>query len=563
MPLPRLFIGSSAEGRPIADAIQASLKHVCNSTVWHQGVFEPGKGYLESLTNEVQKYDFGVLVFTPDDRTESRNAAFDAPRDNVLIELGLFIGAIGRSRTFAVCQEDANIKIPSDLAGVSLVPFGDPKESSLLAAVGPACFTITGVIQSLGSRQISATPSPRPISAQPRGVIEIEVSRRTEAAKDIVGVDAEPPSLDLWYSQIRPVLHQSATYTTPTYWLDANLSILDWNPAFDLIFSEITPLLRYRHVNDFIARLANYEAVFNHGRAFTRRVHAGQSPTCDTETLLYRSSRYGDVAMLKVAAQLHDSDGNLKGWAVSLLPRQLDWDSFQRDLESRISEVKLWEGYAPSYDKILLGFPPYQQLLRDVASAVPDTANKVLDGGSGSGNIADLLLRRGFDVTSLEPNAAMISKMRERRFDPIRHKVLKASAEDLEKLRGIENCSFDAVTLSNVLYCVDDPFACLTGIHRVLKPDGMIGLSTTHEGVSLDRLLAAIKRYLVTNGTYEKLRDDYDRVYESNKTIERTIARRVSADKYRQMVKAAGFEITRDEEFTYEGAVMLLHARRK
>jgi ubiquinone/menaquinone biosynthesis C-methylase UbiE len=560
--LPYVFIGSSSEGKRIAQAIQASLSTVCNSIVWNQGFFEPGKGYLENLTNELLKFDFAILVFTPDDRIDSRNVQSEAPRDNVLIELGLFIGSIGRSRTFAVCQEDVDVKIPSDLAGVTLIPFRKSGKGPLLAAVGPACYTISSVVQSLGVRQAAAAAlPPTPPAAAPQD-LEAEAQKRAQAEKGIVGANAAPPSVDLWYDQLRPVLHESTQYTTPTYWLDADLNVLDWNLAFDLVFAELTPILRYRHVNEFIARLANYDAVFNHARAFSKRIYAGEVLWCDTETLVYRSRSYGDVTMLKVAAQLHDPEGNLKGWVVSLLIRQIDWDSFQRDLQCRINDEKLWNGYAPAYDRILLGFPPYERLLKDVSAIIPDSAVCVLDIGAGTGNSTKALLDRGFFVTSLEPNASMINKMRARRFDPVHHKVMKASAEDLNTLRGLEDQSFDGVTLVNVLYCLDDPFACLTGIHRVLKSGGFVGLSTTHARVSLDPLLAAIKSHLISSGTYESLKEDYERLYDSNKQIERTIARRVTAEKYREMVEDAGFEIIKIEEFTYVDAVMLIHARK-
>src|SRR3712207_8203503 len=41
-----------------------------------------------------------VLVLTPDDLVQSRSADLSGPRDNIVFELGLFMGRLGRGRTF-------------------------------------------------------------------------------------------------------------------------------------------------------------------------------------------------------------------------------------------------------------------------------------------------------------------------------------------------------------------------------------------------------------------------------------------------------------------------------
>src|SRR5262249_4033098 len=152
-----------------------------------------------------------------------------------------------------------------------------------------------------------------------------------------------------------------------------------------------------------------------------------------------------------------DAHGELKGWVVSLLLRQIDWELLQRDLEEHISEDKLWGVYSAAYDRILQQFPPYQKLLNDVVSVVPDNARRVLDVGAGTGNSTKALLDRGHFVVSLEQNAVMIDRMRARKLDPTRHRVVKASAADLNNLRGLEDRSFNAAILVNVLYSLDDP----------------------------------------------------------------------------------------------------------
>jgi ubiquinone/menaquinone biosynthesis C-methylase UbiE len=560
---PYVFIGSSSEGLEIAQALQQGIRDTCESHVWHQGVFEPGQNTLETLVTSVTKYDFAILVFSPDDAINSRKVQSNAPRDNVLIELGLFVGVLGRQRTFVVFDRGGQLKIPTDLAGVTLLDYERPNKGNWQSALGPACASIRDAVRRQRKREYDKVEFP-PLEAVPPAdeIADRVAEQRMQTHEDILGAAAAPPGLDRWYAQLRPVIHQSASYTTPTYFLDTDLNILDWNIAFDLLFQEIAARLQYQHVNALIARLLNYDEVFTHARQFTEEVRKGYLPFVDTERLMYRSRRYGDVSFMKVATQLHTPAGELQGWSVALLPETIDWPLFCNDIEQRIHAEKMWSVYASAYDRILLQFPPYTQLLKDVGSVIPDVAGHVIDIGAGTGNSTKALLDRGFRVTSVEFSPTMIDCMRAKKFDATKHRIVKARAETIGELRSIEPESFDAATLVNVLYSVDQPLSCLTGVHRILRPGGVMGLSTTHSKVKLRPLLDSIRDHLEKNDALIANARAYNRLREINKEIERTIARRYSVEEYVEMVENAGFKILRCDEFTYEGAVMLLHARK-
>lgn len=148
MTRPSVFIGSSSEGLRVAQNVKAQLSNDVEVTIWHEGVFGLNQGTLESLLNALDTFDFAVLVLTPDDLIESRKRNTQSPRDNVLFECGLFLGRLGRERTFIVYDADKEIKIPSDLAGVTLATFrGNRKDGNLLAAVEEACFKIRNSIE--------------------------------------------------------------------------------------------------------------------------------------------------------------------------------------------------------------------------------------------------------------------------------------------------------------------------------------------------------------------------------------------------------------------------------
>jgi len=78
---------------------------------------------------------FAVVLLTPDDvghaRTEPERPKFRA-RQNVILELGFFLGRLGRERVCAVLKGD--VERPSDYDGVTYIPFDDGGGWRLLLA---------------------------------------------------------------------------------------------------------------------------------------------------------------------------------------------------------------------------------------------------------------------------------------------------------------------------------------------------------------------------------------------------------------------------------------------
>lgn len=148
---PKLFIGSSVEGLNVAYAIQQNLTYDAESTVWDQGVFELSKTTIESLDGILDCIDFGVFIFSPDDVVVMRGKESPAIRDNVLFELGLFIGKLGRDRVFFVIPDGSTMHLPSDLFGVTPGRYNPEREDkSIQAATGAACNQIRTQIKKLG-----------------------------------------------------------------------------------------------------------------------------------------------------------------------------------------------------------------------------------------------------------------------------------------------------------------------------------------------------------------------------------------------------------------------------
>ncbi len=150
---PHIFIGSSGRARIVAEAIQYSLRDVADGQPWTQNVFEQTEPFLTSLINEGDRADFAILVMTPDDFVEVRDQSVWVPRDNVVFELGLFLGKLGPQRTFVLFEESPkNVKLPTDLLGVTFSPFKRLSGPDFEREIQLACFPIAQRIRQHGLR---------------------------------------------------------------------------------------------------------------------------------------------------------------------------------------------------------------------------------------------------------------------------------------------------------------------------------------------------------------------------------------------------------------------------
>jgi CRP/FNR family cyclic AMP-dependent transcriptional regulator len=123
-PQPIIFVGSSAESLDVARAIHKALAvDRVKVELWKQGVFGISEVNIESLEKIARKSDFAVLVLSADDKMKIRRREKVAPRDNVVFELGIFMGAIGRERTFMVVERKSALRLPPDIDGVTYLPF--------------------------------------------------------------------------------------------------------------------------------------------------------------------------------------------------------------------------------------------------------------------------------------------------------------------------------------------------------------------------------------------------------------------------------------------------------
>ena len=166
----------------------------------------------------------------------------------------------------------------------------------------------------------------------------------------------------------------------------------------------------------------------------------------------------------------------------------------QTDTEnpSRTTEAAqaFWTRYFTVYDTLNQARPYQAMIARQVDLVEPAPGDRVLDAGTGSGNLAAALARRGARVTGID--------FCEPAFELARPKAPDATFQfgDLTRPLPFETASFDKVTCSAVLHVLseDQQRFALTELGRVLRPGGRLVVTAFANGFSALKVYAETLR---------------------------------------------------------------------
>jgi hypothetical protein len=131
----KIFLASSHESKEEMHTIARSLEALGHDPLpWDlPGVFPPGRYTFDVLIEVSRSVDAAVFVFAEDDLGWYRGNDNRQPRDNVLIEYGLFAGTLGPERAL-ICRH-GQPKTASDLAGLTHIDISRGKNEAARAEI--------------------------------------------------------------------------------------------------------------------------------------------------------------------------------------------------------------------------------------------------------------------------------------------------------------------------------------------------------------------------------------------------------------------------------------------
>jgi hypothetical protein len=125
----KVFLGSSTESESSMEEVARWIEQKGHEPLpWDNlGLFRLGNDTFSKLIEISRSVDAAIFIFAEDDKVWYRQDSLAQPRDNVLLEYGLFVGALGERRTIICLRGEP--KRPTDVRGIQIVSLNRPHDA--------------------------------------------------------------------------------------------------------------------------------------------------------------------------------------------------------------------------------------------------------------------------------------------------------------------------------------------------------------------------------------------------------------------------------------------------
>jgi len=150
MDKPTVFLGSSSKALDILDVVQRGIQDIAEPMPWKDEMEVGAMTLIEQLFSTAARADFAILVFNADDQIEKDGKSHAVTRDNVLFECGLFMGQLGRERTYVIAPK--GLDLPDDLKGILYAEYDPESRNNNKDRLATSLTRIKRTIQKYGPR---------------------------------------------------------------------------------------------------------------------------------------------------------------------------------------------------------------------------------------------------------------------------------------------------------------------------------------------------------------------------------------------------------------------------
>lgn len=96
-----------------------------------------GQTIIEKLEEYTADVGYAIILATPDDegKAKTESSYKSRVRQNVVLELGMFLAKLGRNRVAILWKEDTDFEKPSDIQGLIYIPFKDKVDEGSVSLI--------------------------------------------------------------------------------------------------------------------------------------------------------------------------------------------------------------------------------------------------------------------------------------------------------------------------------------------------------------------------------------------------------------------------------------------
>ncbi len=393
-------------------------------------------------------------------------------------------------------------------------------------------------------------------------------SRQDLTAKDAKGAkveQGETKRLSLWSDgdgRIDNALFQS---NVPTFVLNHEQRFLDWNAAFDLVFSGATNVRRGAHVSAWFEHLDNFKRV---SKRQEKLFGEGILPITDRERATYVSPDYGRMVFTKIMTPIVDRmSGRILGWTVVLNVNSVGKrEEFFERLYATLARETRKVRHAAAIDGLFKRYSAHRELLA-VHMRQLVGKKRVLELGAGAGLLTKKLLASGAKVTVVEAETELLRKLRDRCAEDAAN--LRCVRRDFGGLEDLPAERFDAVSLSFSTHRFADLGTTLKDAFKTLRSGGTLVLSglvpanAAGKPVSVETLFDHLRQGLESAGAYDEQKHQMNHVFERELELasEAAFAPRSLAT-LAELCRDAGFDVELAQDGHLGGNAALLLAKK-